>query len=65
MGWRGHCEGDLGGTESRRKPSENLGKKPGEIPFDGGIMGRNHSWAGGEYVFKIMYSIYNNNSNDS
>lgn len=51
MQLRGHCEGDLGGTENRSEPSENLGEKPGETPSDRGIMGRNRSWAGGEDIF--------------
>lgn len=55
MRLRGHREGDLGGTENLGKPSENLGKEPGETPSDR-IMGRNHSWAGGAYIFKIIYN---------
>lgn len=68
MSSRGHCAEDLGGTENLVKPRKSLGKKPGQTPSYEGIVGRSHSLAGGEHVFKVIYTDTNNrnkNSSDS
>lgn len=42
---RGHCEGDLGGTENLSKPSENLGRSLEKLLLIGELWGGIiHGW---------------------